>query len=145
MPDRVVVLTPNWLGDAVMALRAIGAVRRQFADATLVVAARASSAALFRMVPGVDEVVAFGSASGGIRALLGSDDARTLAGVGARIALLLPNSFRSAWTARKAGIAERWGFDADMRGRLLTRRVPKPRGPIHQAEYYDALVHGAGE
>jgi heptosyltransferase II len=108
------------------------------------VAARASSAALFRMLPGVDDVVAFGGTGGGLRALLGSDDARTLAGVGAGIALLLPNSFRSAWTARQAGIAERWGFDRDMRGRLLTRRVAKPRGAIHQAEYYDALVTALG-
>ena len=41
-------------------------------------------------------------------------------------ALLLPNSFRSAWTARRAGIPERWGYAANLRGRLLTRAVARP-------------------
>ena len=37
--ERVLVIAPNWLGDAVMALPAIADVRRQFAGARLVVAA----------------------------------------------------------------------------------------------------------
>jgi ADP-heptose:LPS heptosyltransferase len=49
----VVVLAPNWLGDAVMALPAIRDVRRHFRGETLAVAARPSVAELFRAVPGV--------------------------------------------------------------------------------------------
>jgi heptosyltransferase-2 len=144
MSGRVVVLTPNWLGDAVMALPAIAAVRRHHAGARLAVAARASTAALFRMVAGVDEVVPL-EAGGGWRGAAGAAaDARALAAVGAEVAILLPNSFRCAWTAWRAGIPERWGFAADLRGRLLTRRVARPRGPRHQAEYYGALVAGLG-
>ena len=51
-PTRLVVLSPNWLGDAVMALPALADVRRQFAGAHLTVAGRGSVAALFAMVPG---------------------------------------------------------------------------------------------
>ena len=40
MPQTIVVLTPNWLGDAVMALPALAAVRRHHGAHTLVVAAR---------------------------------------------------------------------------------------------------------
>ena len=47
-PDPVLVLAPNWLGDAVMALPAIAGVRRHFAAARLVVAARRGVADLFR-------------------------------------------------------------------------------------------------
>ena len=50
-PGLILVLAPNWLGDAVMALPAIDDVRRSFADARLVVAARASVRTLFAMVP----------------------------------------------------------------------------------------------
>jgi len=57
-------------------------------------------------------------------------------------ALLLTNSFRSAWTARRAGIAERWGFGGNLRGRLLTWVVARPRERVHQSAYYAALVRG---
>jgi heptosyltransferase-2 len=58
--------------------------------------------------------------------------------------VLLPNSFGSAWTARRAGIAERWGFASSGRGWLLTRRVARPKQKVHQVEYYRALVQGLG-
>jgi heptosyltransferase-2 len=131
--ERIVIVTPNWLGDAVMAFPAIGAVRSHHPHATLIVAARPSTAALFRMVSGVDEVVSLGA--GAVRALA---EAR------ADVAILLPNSFRSAWVARRAGIPERWGYAADLRRVLLTRAVPRPRGRRHQVEYYNCMMDGLG-
>ena len=50
--------------------------------------------------------------------------------------VLLPNSFRTAWSARQAGIPQRWGYSGSFRGALLTRRVAKPRGRLHQSAYY---------
>jgi heptosyltransferase II len=134
--ERIVVIAPNWLGDAVMALPAIGAVRRHRPDAALLVAARRSTAALFDMVAGVDEVVKL---EGGL-----SGEVKTLAAARADIAVLLPNSFRSAWAVRRAGIAERWGYAADLRRLVLTRPVPKRRGRCHQVEYYNYLVSSLG-
>ena len=131
-------MTPNWLGDAVMALPALGAVRRHHPSARLVVAARRSLAQLFRMVSGVDEVISLDAEAGGGR------ESRALADARADIAVLLPNSFRSAWTARRAGIPERWGFAADWRTPLLTRHARKPRRRLHQADYYTALVSALG-
>jgi heptosyltransferase II len=139
-PERIIVMTPNWLGDAVMAFPAIGAVRHHRPEAALVVAARSSTAALFRMVTGVDEVVPLGAGGGLLGAAGWTADARALAAARGDVAILLPNSFRSAFTARKAGIPERWGYAADLRGRLLTRAVGKLRGRFHQADYYMALL-----
>ena len=62
-------------------------------------------------------------------------------------AVLLPNSFGSAWTVRRAGIPERWGFAGRWRRGLLTRAVSPPwrgRGPVHQVDRYLALVQGLG-
>jgi len=59
-------------------------------------------------------------------------------------ALVLPNSFRSAWTMKWAGIAERWGYSAHARGLLLTRRIARPRERVHQSRYYSTLVAGLG-
>jgi lipopolysaccharide heptosyltransferase II len=144
MSETIVVMLPNWLGDAVMALPAIGAVRHHHAAARLVVAARRSVAGLFQVVSGVDDVLALDAGGGWRSAAAWRAEAQALAGVHADLAVLLPNSFRSAWTAREAGIPERWGYAADWRTPLLTRRVRKPRGHLHQAEYYTALVSALG-
>src|SRR5690242_5357287 len=133
---RLVIRAPNWLGDAVMALPALEAVRRAYADASLVVAARATVAPLFEEKIGAapDEVLVVDRAR----------EAAQLRGVQADAILLLPNSFGSAWTAGRAGIDERWGFGANWRGWMLTRGVRRPRGRVHQVEYYLSLVRGLG-
>ncbi len=144
MPETIVVTAPNWLGDAVMALPAIGAVRHHHPRARLVVAARPSVAGVFRMVSGVDDVVALEAGGGWGRAAGWRAEADALAGARAGLAILLPNSFRSGWIARQAGIPERWGYAADWRTPLLTRAVARPRGSLHQADYYTALVAALG-
>jgi heptosyltransferase-2 len=143
-PGRLVVLAPNWLGDAVMALPALADVRRQFPAAHLTVAGRGAVSSLFTMVPGADAVLTL-PGHGGLRALrTWRDDALALAQGGFDTALLFPNSFASAFVTSRARIPERWGLATDMRQRLLTRAAPKPRGAGHQATYYQALVAAFG-
>lgn len=142
--DRVLVFAPNWLGDAVMALPAIADVRRHFAGAHLAIAARPAVAPMFRMVGGVDDLIQL-PGGGGLRALAGwRSDARALQPGAFDVAILLPNSFAAAVIANNAGIAERWGFATDWRGRLLTRAIAKPQAAVHQAEYYQALTAALG-
>lgn len=144
MTERIVILAPNWLGDAVMALPAIGDVRRYCPEAHLAVAARRSVAPVFTMVAGVDEVVTL-PGGGGLRALTGwRDDARVLADGKFGTALLLPNSFATAFTTAKALIAERWGFATDRRAAWLTRAIPRPGEAMHQRAYYQALTTALG-
>jgi heptosyltransferase II len=130
--NRLVILAPNWLGDAVMALPAIADVRRAAPAASITVAARASIVPLFAMAPDVDETLTLGGA-----------EAETLAAQRFDTALLLPNSTRAAIVARRAGVAERWGYRTGWRGSLLTRAIPAPRG-VHQIEYYQHLVRALG-
>ena len=127
--DRVIIFAPNWLGDAVMALPALSAVRSGLPAATLSVAARPSIASLFRMVEGIDEVVE----PEGARAATPFD-----------VAILLPNSFRSALLAKRERIPERWGYRSDWRGPLLTRAIPPPPADMHQIERYRQLVRALG-
>ncbi len=134
--ERLIVRAPNWLGDAVMALPALAAVRRAYPASAVVVAARAGVAPLFRertrLAP--DEVVLVDERG----------EARQLRAIGADAVLLLPNSFGSAWRARLAAIRERWGYGASGRGWLLTRSVRRPGRRLHQVDYYRELVRGAG-
>jgi len=130
MSESCVVLAPNWLGDAVMALPAIADLRRHFSASRLVVAARASVNSLFSLVPGIDSVV--------------SADVSSIRGTGASIAVLFPNSFASAWLVKRSNVPERWGYSADLRRLILTRAIRRPRTPMHQSEYYQHLVRALG-
>lgn len=134
--NKLVILAPNWLGDAVMALPAIADLRRALPAASIAVAARPPIAPLFAMAPQVDEVVVVERR--GWREL-GHD----LAGRGFDTALLLPNSLHAALMASRAGIPERWGYRTEWRSALLTRAVHPPSG-LHQVEYYQQLTHALG-
>lgn len=150
---RIVVRAPNWLGDIVMAFPAIAAVRAAHPGAHLAVAAPAPFADVCAALPGVDAVVPLRGS--GIRAI--GAHAQALRADGFDLAILFTNSFASALAASRAGIAERWGYRRDWRGRLLTRAIPPrprrrragaeaapgPAGPHHSA-YYLRLVAALG-
>ncbi len=141
---RLVVLAPNWLGDAVMALPAMADLRRHFPDAALTVAGRRSVAPLFEMVDGIDAVLPL-PGRGGLRgAWSWKEDGAALAAGDFEAAVIFPNSFASALAAKHAGIDERWGYAVDLRSHLLTRAVPRPPRGLDQAAYYQALVEGIG-
>jgi heptosyltransferase-2 len=140
----VMVFSPNWLGDAVMALPAVADIRRDERTRRLVVAARPGVAGLWTMVAGVDEVAVIPRARGAARWHTLGENAEALRVAGADTAVLLPNSLQTALVARRAGIPERWGYRGNLRGWLLTRAVPRPRGLVHQADYYRHLVAALG-
>jgi len=143
-PRRLLVMSPNWLGDAVMALPSIADLRRAWPTAHVVVAARASVAAMFERAPGVDEVLTltWTGKRGDRPAFLG--DVHRLRAAACDTALLLPNSFAAAWVVRRAGVSQRWGYRGDMRSWLLTLAADKPRGSLHQGAYYQRLVRELG-
>lgn len=128
---EILILAPNWLGDAIMALPAIRDVRRHFSGQTMTVAARPSIAPVFRAVADIDRILVLDR----------GNEASQLRG---DIGILLPNSFRSAWILRRAGIKQRWGYRSDFRRPLLTRSVSKPRGRVSFSEYYSNLVRQLG-
>jgi heptosyltransferase-2 len=143
-PRRLLVVAPNWLGDAVMALPAIADLRRAFPTAAMIVAARASVAAVFRLAGGIDDVLTLEwQGKRGHGAAFRADVARMRA-AGCDTAVLLPNSFASAWLAWRAGVPQRWGYAGDLRSWLLTRAVAKPGGSVHQGTYYQRLVQALG-
>jgi heptosyltransferase-2 len=135
-PGRVVVWPPNWLGDAVLSLPAIAGIRRHFAKSRLTIAAAPAVASLFReeIDARPDTVIELPDRGRATRT--------TLAAGGFDVGILLPNSFRSAWLLRRAGVPGRWGAATSGRGWLLTRQSPRPPRGLHQADYYRAIVRG---
>lgn len=143
-PATVVVVAPNWLGDAVMALPAVSDVRRRFPSARLVVAARRAVADIFHLVPFVDELVTLQWSGTWWHRRVFAADAGRLRQLGADLAILLPNSFAAAWLARRAAIPDRWGYGSDMRSGLLSRVIWRPKGGLHQGAYYQHLTRALG-
>jgi lipopolysaccharide heptosyltransferase II len=129
---RLVIRAPNPLGDAIMSLPAMAAVRAALPGAHLIVAAVPAVAPLFEELTAVSP-----------HAVLVVDkkrEATHLREARADAALLLTNSFRTAWVCRQAGIRERLGYRGSGRSLLLTQAVARPRGRVHQSEYYLQLV-----
>jgi heptosyltransferase-2 len=118
-----------------MALPALAAIRGAYPGAFLAVATIPSIAPLFaeQIDAQVQQVIAADKAREAAQLREGQFGA----------AILLTNSFRTAWNARQSGIRERWGYAASGRGLLLTRAVKRPRR-VHQSEYYLALVRELG-
>jgi heptosyltransferase-2 len=140
---RLVILAPNWLGDAVMALPAIADVRRAAPEVSLTIAARSAIAPLFSLVPEVDGTIVLPKPAAIGRVLAWGSIGRELAGGQFDTALLLPNSMHAALLVSRAGIPERWGYRTGLRGRLLTRAIPRRPAP-HQVAFYQQLVGGLG-
>ena len=128
MSTRIGIVAPNWLGDAVMALPAIADVRRGSPGARISVVARPPITTLFTLVRDVDDVLEKGATR------VGDQD----------VAILLPNSFRSAYDVRRAGIRERWGYRTDGRRWLLTRAIARAGEATHQVDSYQQLVEALG-
>lgn len=134
MSRRLLIFAPNWLGDAVMALPAVADVRRAWPDAVIDIAARPAIAPLLPLVSGIGQAVVLGAAADSL-ASIRSGAYDTI--------LLLTNSFNTAWLAKRAGVAERWGYRNEFRSVLLTRSVAPPTR-VHQAAYYQQLTTALG-
>jgi heptosyltransferase II len=137
--SRVAVRATNWLGDAVMTLPALRAVRGIFSHAHLAVIARPSVAGIYARESYVDEVIIYSRSRSACAAQLREKrfDA----------AILFQNAFDAALLTWLARIPERIGYRRDGRGLLLTRAIPVPEPgeiPRHERFYYLELLRRAG-
>ncbi len=141
----ILVRAPNWVGDAVMSLPALRAVRGRFPSARLAVLARPWVAGIYARERSVDRVIHY-TAPGGWRGWKARRAAA--ASLGAfDCAILFPNSFDSALVAWMAGIPARIGYRRDGRAWLLTHPIPPPLPgdiPRHERFYYLELLRRTG-
>ena len=129
------VIAPNWIGDSVMSLPFLRALRAAHPGDGLAVLARRGPAAIYRAEGSAGEVLERGAFVADVAALRRRrfDEA-----------WLLPNSFRAALYARASGAPRRIGYATDRRGLLLTRALPAPAPTIHQLRDYDTLLEAHG-
>jgi len=136
MPDAIAVRLPNWLGDTVMAVPALRAVRAGYPAArTMLVGPWVSLLAGQGLA---ETLVTYPRAWAGRLAM--TDAARRFA---PDLAVILPNSAEGALAAWYWGARRRVGFAAGGR-LLLTDAVVPPRPRMHQIDEYLLLAQRAG-
>ena len=154
---RIVVRATNWIGDSVMTMPAVQRLRELAPRAYIAVLCPGKLTDLWRHNPYINEIIPFGRK-------LDIDELRTRE---FDAAVIFPNSLRSAWECKRAGIPRRIGFAGHWRRFLLTDvvhqshserasyktlsvagtkfRVKAFRSLRHQSEHYlDIIAHLGG-
>src|SRR5687767_11378511 len=135
---RVVVRGTNWVGDSVMTVPALRALRRILPDAKITLAVRPSAKGIFSEVDFIDDVLVY--------------DRRNAFSVVSQIrewrrrefdlAVLFQNAFEAALIPFLAGVPIRLGYATESRQAMLTHQLPLPdwRSSRHEVFYYLYLV-----
>ena len=144
---KILVRATNWVGDAILAMPALRAVREKFPQASISVVARPYVAEIYRDQDVCDELIAY-DPRGAHRGWGGRERiVRELREKQFDVAFLLQNAFDAAWLAWRAGIPERIGYARDGRSLLLTRAIAVPKAgeiPAHEKFYYLELLRRVG-
>jgi len=144
---KILVRATNWVGDAVMSIPALHAIRRRWPDVEIVILARPWVADLYRGQGYADRILVYEN-KGKHKGFWGRERlARALRQEKFDVAVLFQNAFDAAWIAWRARIPERIGYARDGRSWLLTRAIPIPakgETPNHEAYDYLELLRRAG-
>ena len=144
---KIMIRATNWVGDAIMALPALRAIRQGHPDAAISIVARPYVADIYRDQQICDELIPY-DPNGVHRGWSGREKlAADLRNRKFDMALLLQNAFDAAWLAWRAQIPQRIGYARDSRSLLLTKAIPVPKSgeiPAHEKFYYLELLRRAG-
>ncbi|MDX9822591.1 MAG: lipopolysaccharide heptosyltransferase II [Syntrophales bacterium] len=143
---NILIRGTNWIGDAVLTLPSLAAVRAAFPAAHVSVLAKPWVAEVYALCPEIDEVILYRRPGihEGIRGLIrlaGELRVRRFDAV-----ILLQNAIEAAILSCLARIPVRAGYGTDGRALLLTHAVKKAPGigDVHQTRYYLEMVKALG-
>jgi len=135
---RVVVRGTNWVGDSVMTLPALRALRRVLPETKITLVVRPSAKGIFADVDFVDEVLVYDRPN----ALSVFSQIKEWRRRQFDLAVLFQNAFEAALIPFLAGVPLRLGYATEARRALLTHPLPLPewRSSRHEVFYYLYLV-----
>jgi heptosyltransferase-2 len=142
-PSKILIRATNWVGDAVMCLPALRAIRDRFPSAHIAILAKPWVADLYAKETFTDELILYTAEGLGEKLRF----AWSLRAKDFDCAILLQNAFEAALITRVAGIPSRIGYNRDARGLLLTQAITPPRQgqiPKHERFYYLEMLRRAG-
>src|SRR5215213_7107751 len=120
-PRKILVVQPSWVGDAVMATPPLRAIRELYPAAHISYLLRRYVKPIYNGMPWADQLITY--RTGKTKAKAGKrffDLAARLRPSKFDMAILLPNSFKTALIAKMAGIDRIVGYERDGRRLILT-------------------------
>jgi heptosyltransferase II len=149
-PSKILIVQPSWVGDAVMATPTLRAIRELYPQAHISYLMRRYVKPLYAGMPWADQLITY--RTGKTKSKTGKglfDLANRLRSAKFDLAILLPNSFKTALLCKMAKIPRIVGYERDGRGFLLTDKLlpVKERGkfvPTPIVKYYMGLAHYLG-
>lgn len=135
---RVVVRGTNWVGDSVMTIPALRALRRILPDASITLAIRPGAKGIFSEVDFVDDLLVYDRRN----AFSVFGQVREWKRRQFDLAVLFQNAFEAALIPFLAGVPIRLGYATESRQPLLTHPLPLPdwRSSKHEVFYYLYLI-----
>jgi len=136
---KIMIRATNWVGDAIMALPALRAVRERHPDAQIAIVARPYVADIYRdqqSAMSSSPTIPTASIAAGAAAKNSSTNSATANSMSPSSS---KNAFDAAWLAWRAQIPQRIGYARDARSLLLTKAIPVPKPgeiPPHEKFYY---------
>jgi heptosyltransferase II len=140
-PFRILIRSSNWLGDSVMSVPAVRAIKEGRPDVHVTIAAPAKIAAMWKLIPEVDAIIPLpdGSLLSVVRLLREQ--------IGFDVAILFPNSLRAALESWLGGIPRRVGYRGHWRNWIVNQIVREPRKPgppEHHSLGFLRIAHECG-
>jgi heptosyltransferase-2 len=138
---RILVISPNWIGDAVMAQPLLQLLRQRYPERPIDVLAPAWVAPVWKAMQEVDTVVDTPFKHGKLQLGQRWEFARRLRQRGYAEAYVLPNTLKFALIPWLAGIPRRIGYKGEMRyGLLNVMHHDDPAAPRPMVPFYAALA-----
>jgi heptosyltransferase-2 len=137
---RTLVISPNWIGDAVMAQPLLALLKRRHPERPIDVLAPPSVAPVWRAMAEVDSVLETPFRHGALQLRERWKYARVLRQRGYADAYVLPNTLKYALIPFLAGIAERVGYKGEMRHGLINRMHYDDKPKRAMVPFYAALA-----
>jgi heptosyltransferase-2 len=143
--ERIIVRSPNWVGDAVLSTPAVRAIRENFPAAQITLVAKPWVAPVFLHNPCVDNIYRYESEGrhggwlGKVRLV------KKLRREKFDLAILFQNAFEAALLVFLAGVRVRLGYATDCRRVFLTHAIDVDQHDRdgHQIGYYLGILEGA--
>jgi len=142
--NKILIRGTNWIGDAILTIPAIEAIRATYPQAHIAVLAKSWVADIYRLFSSINEVIIYENKYDNILGVFRL--AQLLKKRKFDLAILLQNAIEAAIISCAAGIPLRAGYNTDGRGILLTHRVQRSReiNKLHQIDYYLEMVKALG-
>lgn len=129
----IIVRSPNWIGDCIMSLPALRALKDHFPDEDIYLAVKHYLYDVYKNLEGIKDIIT-------IPDYVRLNNIFQIIGLLKKYrfdsGILFTNSFHSALLFKVAGVSQLFGYSKDLRGFLLAKKIRFPRGSQDKEKHH---------